>query len=334
MVRNIVEAELPLEILKGGVETTVQDYPGRLGYWDLGIPPSGPLDDYSFRLANVLVGNRPTEAALEVTAGMFSMRMKNESLLAITGADMQPKLNESPALMWESFLVKEGDVLSFGIAKATGFRAYVAIAGGIDVPSYLGSKSTFAAGAFGGHEGRVLKASDLLKTGRPSAEIRKLAGRKVKTNVIPKFSNILEVEAMLGPQASPDFVTEEDVKTFFSEVHKVDRNSNRLGYRLAPRKWSWARQDGGVAGKHPSNIIDNGYSVGSLNVSGDQPIILMRDGPSAGGFICLCCVVTGAMWKVGQAAPARDSLKFKMVSHQEAIELRKNIERNVQTGIG
>lgn len=324
---------MSLEILKGGVETTVQDYPGRLGYWDLGIPPSGPLDDYSFRLANVLVGNRPIEAALEVTAGMFSMRMKNESLLAITGADMQPRLNESPAMMWESFLAKEGDVLSFGIAKTTGFRAYVAIAGGIDVPSYLGSKSTFAAGAFGGHEGRILKPSDLLRTGRPSTEIRKATGRRVKSDVVPKFSNTLEVEAMLGPQASPDFVIEEDVRAFFSEVHKVDRNSNRLGYRLAPRKWSWARQDGGVAGKHPSNIIDNGYTVGSLNVSGDQPIILMRDGPSAGGFICLCCVVTGSIWKVGQAAPARDSLKFKMVSHQEAIELRRTIERNVQTGI-
>lgn len=326
-------AELSIEVLKGGIETTVQDYPGRLGYWDLGIPPSGPLDDYSFRLANVLVGNRPNEAALEVTAGLFSMKMRTQCLLSVTGADMQPKLNESPAPMWEGFLAKEGDVLSFGIAKTAGFRAYVAIAGGIDVPSYLGSKSTFAAGAFGGHEGRILKASDVIKTGGAASDIRGMSGRRVKSSIVPRFSNTLEVEAMLGPQASPDFVTEEDVQAFFSEVHKIDRNSNRLGYRLSPRKWSWARQDGGVAGKHPSNIIDNGYTVGSLNISGDQPIILMRDGPSAGGFICLCCVVTGAMWKVGQAAPARDSLKFRMVTHQEAIELRKTIERNVQAAI-
>ena len=326
-------AELSIEVLKGGIETTVQDYPGRLGYWDLGIPPSGPLDDYSFRLANVLVGNRPNEAALEVTAGLFSMKVKSQCLLSVTGADMQPKLNDSLVTMWEGFLAREGDVFSLGIAKSAGFRAYVAIAGGIDVPSYLGSKSTFAAGAFGGHEGRILKTADLLKTGRPAVDIQGASGRRVKSDTVPKFSNTFEVEAMLGPQASPDFVTEEDVQAFFSEVHKVDRNSNRLGYRLTPRKWSWARQDGGVAGKHPSNIIDNGYTVGSLNISGDQPIILMRDGPSAGGFICLCCIVTGALWKVGQAAPARDSLKFKMVSHQEAIELRKTIERNVQAGI-
>jgi len=141
------------------------------------------------------------------------------------------------------------------------------------------------------------------------------------------------VEATVGPQAAPDFVSEDDLEAFFSEVHRVDRNANRLGYRLSPRQWRWARPDGGIAGKHPSNIIDNGYTVGSVNISGDQPIILMRDGPSAGGFICLCCVVTGSLWKVGQAAPGRDELKFKKVSYDEAIELRRGLERNLQTGI-
>jgi 5-oxoprolinase (ATP-hydrolysing) subunit C len=319
------------EVVKGGVETTVQDYPGRLGYWDIGIPPSGPLDDYSFRLANVLVGNQPGAAALEVTAGLFSMRAKDDLVIAITGADMQPKRGNSPAPMWESFLAKEGEVVSLGIAKTSGFRAYVAVSGGIDVPEYLGSRSTFAAGGFGGFEGRVLKTGDVLKVGK--SEKLDLAGRRTKDGVAPTLTKTLEVEATVGPQAAPEYVPEDEVVAFFSEVHRVDRNANRLGYRLSPRQWKWSRTDGGIAGKHPSNIIDNGYTVGSVNISGDQPIILMRDGPSAGGFICLCCIVTGSLWKVGQAAPARDELKFKRVSYADAVELRRRIEKNVQTGI-
>jgi urea carboxylase len=322
-----------MEILKAGVEATIQDYPGRLGYWDLGIPPSGPLDDYSMRLGNVLVGNAAGSAAIEVAAGLFSMKPKADTLVAITGANMQPTLNGQPAPMWESFLAKEGDVIGLAIAKSTGFRAYVAVAGGIDVPSYLGSKSTFAAGGFGGFEGRVLKPGDVLRTGQSERSYSKQVGRMVKEAAIPKFANILDIETTVGPQAAPDFVTEEALQSFFSEIHKVDRNANRLGYRLSPRTWKWARTDGGIAGKHPSNIIDNGYTVGSVNISGDQPIILMRDGPSAGGFVCICCVVTGSLWKVGQAAPGRDSLKFKKISYQEAIDLRRGLERNLETGV-
>jgi 5-oxoprolinase (ATP-hydrolysing) subunit C len=324
---------LAIEILKGGIETTVQDYPGRLGFWDIGIPPSGPLDDYDLRLANILVGNRQGEAALEVTAGMFAMKAKDDAVLSVTGADMQPKLNGNPVPMWESFLARSGDILSLSIAKTSGFRAYVAVSGGIDVPPYLGSKSTFAAGGFGGFQGRLLKPLDVLRVGSVVQDLSSLSGRKVREAVTPRFENTIEVEATVGPQAAPDFVPEEQVLAFFSSVHKVDRNANRLGYRLSPREWKWARPDGGIAGKHPSNIIDNGYTVGSVNISGDQPIILMRDGPSAGGFICLCCVVTGSLWKVGQAAPGRDALRFKKVSYQEAIELRRNLEKNLATGI-
>ena len=328
-----VQGASSFEVVKGGIEATVQDYPGRLGYWDIGIPPSGPLDDYSFRLANLLAGNKPGDAALEVAAGMFSMRAKGDLLVAVTGAEMQPTSGGKPVPMWESFLVKHGEDLSLGIAKTSGFRAYVAVAGGIEVPYYLGSKSTFAAGGFGGFQGRALKTGDVLEAGKTDKERARLAGRRVVENVIPKFDQTLEVEATVGPQAAPDFVKEEDLDAFFSEVHKVDRNANRLGYRLTPRQWKWARSDGGVAGKHPSNIIDNGYTVGSVNVSGDQPIILMRDGPSAGGFVCLCCVVTGSLWKVGQAAPGRDQLKFKKVSYDEAIELRRKLEKNLETGV-
>ena len=182
------------EVLKGGVETTVQDYPGRLGFWDIGIPPSGPLDDYSLRLANVLVGNPQGEAALEVTAGLFSMKMKSDLVVAITGADMKPTLAGQPAPMWESFLAKEGQELSLGIARTSGFRAYVAVAGGIDVPAYLGSKSTFAAGGFGGFQGRALKPADVLNVGASEHEHSKIVGRRADPGIIPALSQTLEIE--------------------------------------------------------------------------------------------------------------------------------------------
>src|SRR3989441_4549723 len=294
-----------MEVLRGGVETTVQDYPGRLGSWDIGIPPSGPLDDYSLRLANVLVGNAPGEAALEVTAGMFSVKARSDLVLAVTGADMQPTLGVRPVPMWESFLAKEGDVLSLRIAGTTGFRAYIAVAGGIVVPSYLGSRSTFAAGGFGGFEGRVLKPSDLLKVGSSERTPSELVGRKARDGVIPRFAKTIEVQATVGPQAAPDFVSEDDLEAFFSEVHRVDRNANRLGYRLSPRQWRSARLDGGIAGEHPSHIFEKRYTVGSVNISGGHPILPMRAGPSAGGVSFLLCGGGRPLLEGGGGGPRR-----------------------------
>ncbi|MBO0888162.1 5-oxoprolinase/urea amidolyase family protein [Candidatus Bathyarchaeota archaeon] len=325
--------KLSIEVMKPGIETTVQDYPGRIGYWDLGIPPSGGMDDYSLRVANLLVGNNKGAAVLEVTAGLFSINAREDLVTALAGADMGAKLNNHPAPLWESFLVRKGDVISLPTPPQRGFRSYVAFAGGIDVPNYLGSSSTFAAGGFGGVEGRLLKAGDVLKTRPPSYELKSLTGRKADPRIIPEYTNEIEVEAIVGPHADPDFLTEDGVQDFFAENHRVDRNSNRLGYRLQPRTWKWSRTDGGVAGKHPSNIIDNGYSVGSINISGDQPIILMKDGPSAGGFICLCCVPSSAMWKIGQAAPGRDSLRFRRTSYEKALAMRNTLEEKLENGI-
>ena len=312
---------------------TVQDFPGRLGYWSLGIPPSGPMDSFAFRLANRLVGNDVGDAALEVAAGMAVFRVLKDTSLAIAGADMQPTLNGSSVPMWENVVVKANDVLEFRTLKGSGFRAYISLAGGIDVPLYLGSRSTFAAGGFGGFNGRVLKAGDVLETRKPRTPISQLTGRTLK-NSIPVYSSEWQVEVMEGPHSAPDFFTEDDMNSFFSEPFKVDLNSNRMGYRLTTRKWTWARPDGGIAGKHPSNILDNGYSVGAVNVSGDQPIILTVDGPSLGGFVCCACVISASLWKIGQARPARDNLRFKKVSLEEATDKRKSLERTLNEAVG
>ncbi|MFQ5998939.1 MAG: 5-oxoprolinase/urea amidolyase family protein [Candidatus Bathyarchaeia archaeon] len=317
-----------IEVVKGGIESAVQDFPGRLGYWSIGIPPSGPMDSFAFRLANRLVGNEVGEAALEVAAGMAAFKFLKDTCLAITGADMQPTVNSSSVPMWENVLVKSKDVLELRTLRGSGFRTYIALAGGIDVPVYLGSRSTFAAGGFGGFNGRALKAGDVLETFNPSTPISQLTGRTLKSP-IPAYTSELQIEVMEGPHSAPDFFTEDDMKSFFSEPFKVDLNSNRLGYRLAARKWTWARPDGGIAGKHPSNILDNGYSVGAVNVSGDQPIILTVDGPSLGGFVCCACVISASLWKIGQARPGRDNLRFKKVSMDEATDKRKSLERSL-----
>jgi len=254
-----------MEVLRGGVETTVQDYPGRLGYWDIGIPPSGPLDDYSLRLANVLVGNAPGEAALEVTAGMFSVKARSDLVLAVTGADMQPTLGVRPVPMWESFLAKEGDVLSLRIAGTTGFRAYIAVAGGIVVPSYLGSRSTFAAGGFGGFEGRVLKPSDLLKVGSSERTPSELVGRKARDGVIPRFAKTIEVEA-----------------TEVGEARRGDRGEAPVQHNR-----QWLHGGLGQHQRRPAHHPDEGRPVGGgLHLSvlrGDRLSVEGRAGGSREG---------------------------------------------------
>ncbi len=317
-----------IEVILKGLEVTVQDYPGRIGYLNLGIPPAGPMDDLALRLGNILVGNPDGEAGLEVLLGVFKVRFHGEYVIAVTGANVEPKLNDQPIPMWEAVKVKPGDILSLGMVKGPGLRAYLAVSGGIDVPKYLGSKATFAGGKMGGFEGRPLKEGDKLKVGKPFKPLDELVGRKVKRSVIPEYGNVWEVAAIPGPQAAPDFFTEEDMKTFFSIEWKVDRNSNRMGYRLQSYKWQWARKDGGIAGMHPSNILDNGYAVvGTVNVCGDQPIILTADGPSLGGFVCNATIIRSSMWKIGQAVPGKDLIKFRKVTHEEALKLREEYEK-------
>ncbi len=317
-----------LEVLEGGIQTTVQDYPGRVGYLDLGTYPAGPMDHVAFRVANLLVGNAPGAAALEVTLGGVKARFHDERALAVTGADMQSTLNGKPLPLWESVSVSAGDRLEMKTVKGPGFRSYIAISGAIDVPLYMGSRSTFTVGGFGGFEGRGLKKGDQVKL-NPGDSPGALAGRRLKAALRPTYGSPWAIEAMRGPQADPDYMTPEDMQFFFSHTWKVDRNSNRMGVRLESHKWAWARTSGGVAGGHPSNILDDGYAVWTVNVSGDQPIILVADGPSLGGFICNATLVSAATWKVGQLMPGRDTITFKEVTIDEAIALARALDDTI-----
>lgn len=321
-----------LEVIESGIQTTIQELPGRVGYLNLGVYPAGPMDQVAFRAANLLVGNARDVSALEITLGGFKAAFQEPRVVAITGAAMQPTLNGAPVPMWKSFRVTAGDQLTMGTIKETGgFRAYLAVNGGFDVPKYMGSRATFTVGGFGGFHGRALKKADRLpfRAVTPSDQTGSLESRQLRSELIPCYSSEWEIEVMRGPQADPDYLKHEDMDFFFSHAWKVDRNSNRTGIRLESHKWQWARSTGGVAGGHPSNILDNGYAVWSVNICGDQPIILAADGPSLGGFICAATLIYASTWKAGQLVPGRDVVRFTEVSLEQAVNLAQQLDARI-----
>lgn len=298
------------------IQTTIQDYPGRLGYWNIGVPPSGPMDSLAFRLANRLVDNLEGQAAIEITFSGPTLRINCDSIIAVTGAPIQVSLDGKPLAQWESHKVKAGALLKFGDIVNYGCRAYLAVHGGFEVPDYLGSKSTFMLGQFGGHAGRILRPGDAL----PIRAAGNHVPRKLPQELIPKYTNNWEIDVLYGPHGAPDFFTDEDVSNFFASDWKVHHNSDRTGVRLLGPKPKWARTDGGEAGLHPSNIHDVAYSIGAVDFTGDLPVILGPDGPSLGGFVCLATLAHAELWKMGQLRPG-DSVRFRQISADSAKAL-------------
>ena len=305
-----------IEVLRGGTQTTIQDYPGRLGYWEVGVPPSGPMDSFSFRLANRIVGNRENAAGLEITANGPKLKFNRSCQAAICGASGEFRLNNESAPHGQAFEVTEGDELDFGRIQPNGMRSYLAVYGGFAIPGYLGSKSTFTLGKFGGHCGRALRTGDLLSLEEYSSE-RKPFPYRLET--LPKITSNWTLKVLYGPHGSPDFFIGSYMKLFFAEKWEVHYNSDRTGIRLMGPKPQWARADGGEAGLHPSNLHDNPYAVGAVDFTGDMPVILGPDGPSLGGFVCPATVATVDLWKLGQLKPG-DTVRFQLINHDESIE--------------
>lgn len=314
-----------LKIINGGIETLVEDWPGRLGYLGKGMSASGAFDNVGLGLANVLVGNPSGEAGLEITGGFLEAEFDGDHVIAMGGSDMQPTINGQPVPLWESIKVGAGDVIKFLHIGPTGFRCYLAVAGGVDVPAYLGSKSTCIFGSYGGFQGRALVEGDEVLFGEPSADLAALAGRKLKEGAVPQLTNELVLRAIPGPNTCPDYVTEEGMDLLFERVSKIQHTSNRSAYRLEELPDSFfARADGGVGGSHPSNIIDHAYAIrGALNICGNTPILLIADGPTLGGYMCALNVINADLWKVGQGAPGRDFMRFELSNQDEAIAARK-----------
>ena len=306
-----------IEVLRPGTQTTVQDYPGRLQYWDVGIPPSGPMDNLSFRLGNLLVGNEERATGLEITGLGPRLKFNQFCVIAVCGARGEVLLNDKPLDFWQTHEVSPGDLLDMGQVRPHGMRYYLTVSGGLDIPDYLGSQSTFTLGKFGGHCGRALQTGDILRIGKSKTDIP-LA--KVAPHVIPKISDNWTIDVLYGPHAASDFFTKEYMETFFQAEWEVHYNSDRTGVRLLGPRPEWTRPDGGEAGLHPSNLHDNPYAVGAVDFTGDMPVILGPDGPSLGGFACPATVITADLWKLGQLRPG-DRIQFRLVSHNESIEL-------------
>ena len=294
-----------ITVERAGLLTTIQDLPGRVGLWHVGVPPSGPMDDLSFRLGNRALGNLEGAPGLECTASGPMLHVTHPTTVCVTGAECLVTVNGSPAPMWEPIDLPADAVLDVGAAETTGLRTYVLVEGGFDVPPYLGSASTFTFGRFGGHGGRQLVAGDVLRAssatgGRPAP---------VPVEVRPTMRSDWELAVTEGPHGAPEFFTRADIDTLWTASYRVHFNSARTGVRLEGPRPEWARPDGGEAGLHPSNIHDTAYSVGALDFTGDTPILLGPDGPSLGGFVCPVTVVAADRWKLGQLRPG-DTVRF------------------------
>ncbi|OUE23794.1 urea carboxylase [Clavibacter michiganensis] len=319
-----------IDVISPGTMTTVQDLPGRLGYWQVGVPPSGPFDPVSLAEANLAVGNPEGAPGLEITADGPVLRFSTASVVAVTGAPAPVTIDGSPAAMWEPLEVAAGQTLAIGRADGPGLRLFLAVRGGIDVPAYLGSASTFTLGRFGGHAGRALLAGDVLRPGSPDSDADHPAfpagarlgiiGGPTPAHRRPALTSTWEVGVTEGPHAAPDFFTRADIDVLYATDYGVHHNSARTGIRLIGPRPGWAREDGGEAGLHPSNIHDTPYAVGAIDFTGDTPIILGPDGPSLGGFVCPAVVASGELWKLGQLRPG-DTVRFVPVTEAAAASL-------------
>jgi urea carboxylase len=322
-----------IEVMTAGTLTTVQDWPGRTGYWQVGVPPCGPMDDRSFRLGNTALGNPEGAPGLECTLQGPSLRFTHATTVCVTGAPAPVAVDGTQVAQWVPVTVPAGGVLEVGTPTEHGLRTYVLFTGGLDVPAFLGSASTFTLGRFGGHGGRALRTGDVLHAGRQAEDVQAalgvhgtsgaetppegtlLAEAQAEGTPVedrPSYTSTWHIGAVEGPHAAPEFFTEDDIRDFYAADWKVHFNSARTGVRLVGPKPRWARSDGGEAGLHPSNIHDTPYSVGAVDYTGDMPVLLGPDGPSLGGFVCPATVISTERWKLGQLRPG-DTVRFMPV---------------------
>ncbi|WGL81018.1 urea carboxylase [Enterobacter cloacae] len=306
-----------LEVLSAGTQTTVQDYPGRTGYWAVGVPPSGPMDSLALRLGNRLLGNEEGAAALEITLSGPTLKFNCDAQLAVTGAAIALTLDGVPLANNRVFRVRAGSTLRMGDIQGDGVRSYLCLRGGFEVPDYLGSKSTFTLGQFGGHAGRALRTGDVLHL---SPLTEPVADGELPQALRTSLDGVRELRVIYGPHGAPEYFTPGYMAAFFATEWEVHFNSSRTGVRLIGPKPEWVRDSGGEAGLHPSNIHDNPYAIGAVDFTGDMPVILGPDGPSLGGFVCPVTVIEADLHAVGQLK-AGDKVRFMPVEVSTARRL-------------
>ncbi|SFH69899.1 biotin-dependent carboxylase uncharacterized domain-containing protein [Tindallia magadiensis] len=302
-------------VKKPGLLTTVQDS-GRHGYQQYGVPVSGVMDDYAYRLANLLVGNEEQEAVLEITMLGPELEFQEDMVIALTGADLAAALEGEKIPLYHTVLVRSGQKLTFkGIQE--GCRSYLAIAGGIQVPLVMNSKSTYTRGKMGGYEGRGLKAGDILETGKPKTKLEALLERSLPQAVVD-YPQEIKIRVVAGPQE--DEFTEEGIKIFYGSRYAVTNECDRMGYRLSGSE---------IVHKNGGDIISDGIAMGAIQVPGHgMPIVMMADRQTTGGYTKIANVISVDLPKMAQAKPG-DQIRFQKVTVEEAQALLKKQEEEL-----
>lgn len=317
---------MAIKVRQPGLLTTVQDT-GRIGDYDIGMPPSGAMDVFSYQVGNYLVGNEDGAAGLEITYFGPELEFTGDAVIAVTGAEMPPKINGEEAPTWEVLQVKEGDILSFDYLKG-GARSYLAVAGGIDVPVFLDSRSTYTLIGLGGHEGRALQEGDELQVGSSNGADERV-GRRVDEDHIPQFGKEAEIRVIIGLTSYR--LTEESLETFLNTEWTVTPDADRIGYRYRGGELEFVeREQPAGAGSDPANVVDLGYPVGSIQVPGGvEPIVLMNDAVTGGGYATIGTVISVDRDRLAQTK-TNDKTQFRSVDLEEALEARRQRRRQIE----
>jgi len=304
------------KVIKPGFFDTIQDL-GRPGFQQYGMPVSGAMDSFALRIGNQLLGNKEGEAGIEMSTPGLSLEVLNQTIITITGGDFNPTINDLPTLMWGVLRVRKGDIISFTKIK-NGCRSYLLVAGGINVPDVLGSKSTYVRGKIGGLEGRPLKKTDIVNIGEPNEGLGNINRRKISNVNIPIYQEENEIRVILGPQ--DDYFTEEGLHTFLNYFYEITINSDRMGYRLKGPK---------IESKNGSDIITDGIPLGSIQVPRDgMPIVMLADHQTTGGYAKIATVISIDIDKFAQMKPG-NKVKFTQINLEEAHQLLSERKKKI-----
>jgi len=311
---------MAIRVKAPGLLTTVQDT-GRFGEYAIGMPPSGAMDVFSYQVGNYLVGNEEGTAGLEITYFGPELEFTEDAVVAVTGAEMPPKINGEEAPTWETLQVREGDVLSFDYLR-NGARSYLAVAGGIDVPVFMHSRSTYTLIGLGGHEGRALQEGDELGLGQARTNGSRV-GRRVEDDHIPRYTKETELRVIIGLASYR--LTEESMKEFLNVEWTVTPDADRVGYRYRGGELGFVeREQPAGAGSDPANVVDFGYPIGSIQVPGGvEPIVLMNDAVTGGGYATIGTVISADRDRLAQSK-TNDKTRFRSVELEEALEARED----------
>ena len=321
---------MAIRVKSPGLLTTVQDT-GRFGEYDIGMPPSGAMDVFSYQVGNYLVGNGDGAAGLEITYFGPELEFTEDAVVAVTGAEMPPKINGEEAPTWETLQVREGDVLSFDYLK-NGARSYLAVAGGVDVPVFMHSRSTYTLIGLGGHEGRALKEGDELGLGEArNGEARNgeaRIGKRVEEGQIPRYTKETELRVIIGLASYR--LTEESMGEFLNVEWTVTPDADRVGYRYRGGELGFVeREQPAGAGSDPANVVDFGYPIGSIQVPGGvEPIVLMNDAVTGGGYATIGTVISADRDRLAQSK-TNDKTRFRSIDLEEALAAREDRRRRL-----